>query len=139
MNRLEQMITRHEGRKAKPYRDTVGKLTIGVGRNIEDVGLFQDEIDLILQNDIKRTRTDLVTAFKWFPDLDEVRQSALIDMAFMGIGKMLGFKKMISALSAKDYDSAAAELKNSKYALQVGSRAEELAAMIRTGQWQKRL
>ncbi len=136
MNQLEQMLTRHEGKRSKIYRDSLGILSAGIGRNMEGVGLFPDEIQLMLENDIKRARTDLVAAFTWFPKLDEVRQAALIDMCFAGIGTLLGFKNMISAFAAKDYESAAAELMNSRYATQVGSRAKELAQMIKTGEWQ---
>ncbi len=42
-NRLRQMLIRHEGLRRKPYRDTVGKLTIGAGRNLDDVGITREE------------------------------------------------------------------------------------------------
>jgi len=134
LDRLKKMLERHEGRRAFPYRDTVGKLTIGVGRNIEDVGLSADEIDLMLSNDIQE-RYDALKQFAWFRSLNEARQEAIVDISFMGLGKLLEFKKMIAALSTGDYNKASIELLDSRYATQVGKRAIEIAQIIKTGQY----
>lgn len=138
MNPLEAMIARHEGFRGTIYEDSVGLPTIGYGRCLATNPLTKDEALYLMQSDITKCRTELVASFAWFPPLDLVRQAALIDLCFnIGVAGILGFKKMVSALSAKDYQSAAAELMNSKYAKQVGGRAKELAEMLRTGQWQK--
>ncbi len=39
MNRIKAQLVRHEGLKLKPYRCTAGKLTIGIGRNLDNCGI----------------------------------------------------------------------------------------------------
>jgi lysozyme len=118
-----------------PYRDTVGKLTIGYGRNIEDIGLSRAEAEFLLDNDIDSIGRSLTTHIPWFTGLDPVRQGALIDMGFMGVGKLLKFVKMLAALEAGDYETAAREAVDSKWARDVGQRrSQAVASMLRTGQ-----
>jgi lysozyme len=137
MTKLQEMLIRHEGKKYKPFRCTAGKLTIGVGHNIEDNGLTEKVVMLILTDDIADAVQQLNRYFHWFQTMDHVRQDALIDMVFnLGIGTFLSFKKTISALSAGDYDLAAAEMLQSQWAQQVGNRAVELSEMVRTGEYQ---
>jgi lysozyme len=131
---LREQLIRDEGRRLKPYRDTLGILTIGVGRNLDDVGLFPDEVDLMLDNDIRVRRASL-GRFEWFVALDEVRQGVLINMSFMGIPRLLAFYKMIAALEVQDYERAATEMLDSKWAGQVHARADRLAQQMRSGQW----
>jgi lysozyme len=130
---VKQLMT-HEGVRLKPYTDTVGKLTIGVGRNLADVGISSEEAMLLLTNDILRTSARVMQALPWVPGLDEVRRRVLFDMAFnMGIGGLLGFKKMLAAVQAGQWLGASEEMIASKWAGQVGQRAVTLAAMMRTG------
>ena len=85
-------LTRDEGKKNFPYTDTVGKLTIGVGRNLTDVGLTDGEVNVLLQNDIQKVTNQLFATFPWFPNLDLVRRGVIINMAFnMGIHSLEGF------------------------------------------------
>lgn len=138
--RLVEMLTRHEGRRAFAYQDSIGACTIGVGRNIDSdhggVGLSSDEIDYLLENDIIRHTKELAATFSWYNDLDEIRQEALIDMHFnLGHSRFCGFKKMIAALEEGDYHKAHDEMLDSKWALQVGDRAKELAMMIWRGEY----
>lgn len=132
-NQLTEMLIDHEGKKSKPYRCTAGKLTIGVGRNLDDAGLSDDEIEYILNNDIQRTIKEL-GSFSWFPELNQVRQNALIDMCFnLGFSRFSKFKKMLSAIEQGDYSKAADEMLDSTWARQVGRRSEKLSQMMRTG------
>lgn len=133
MGKLENMLIKHEGRKLKPYRDTENKLTIGVGRNIEDIGITKEESDYLLQNDIKRVTLELNKALPWFILLDESRQFALIDMSFMGVARLMLFKNFLDAMSKKDWQRAHDEMLDSKWARQVGDRATDLASIILTG------
>ena len=131
---IEERLSQEEGRKNKPYTDTVGKLSIGVGRNLTDVGLSDDEIDYLLANDIKRATVSLNTALPWWTSLDSVRQKVLLDMCFnMGINSLLEFHNTLSFMQAGDYNSAANGMLNSLWAKQVGIRADKLAVMMRTG------
>lgn len=133
---LVSQLRRHEGLRLKPYRDTVGKLTIGVGRNLDDVGISHDESDVLLANDMARAESDLRRTLPWFDGLDSVRQAALVNMAFnLGMVRLLGFQRALRAMAAEDYTRASAEFLDSKWARQVGQRAVEVAGMIRTGTW----
>jgi len=127
---------RHEGFRQFPYKDTVGKLTIGVGRNLDDVGISEDEAAHLLENDILVARNELLFAFPAFSQMQPVRQDALTNMVFnMGITRFKGFKNMIAALVEQNYQLAADEMLDSKWARQVGSRADELAYQMRTNSY----
>jgi len=137
MSKLIETLKRHEGVKDTLYKCTADKWTIGVGRNLEDVGLSEDEIDYLLQNDIERTKNLIERYMPWYSDLDEVRQEALINFVFnVGIGTAMKFKNAMAALEAHDYDTAAIEMMDSNWAKQVGNRAIEVTKMIRTGEYQ---
>lgn len=124
----------HEGERLKPYRCTAGKLTIGVGRNLEDRGITREEAAYLLANDIAAEERELLRALPWVAKLDEVRQRVLLDMAFnMGVVGLLAFKRTLATIQAGDYQRAAAMMLDSKWAGQVGQRAERLSRMMATG------
>lgn len=132
------LITRHEGVRLKPYRDSVGKLTLGIGRNLDDVGITVSEAQYLLENDLGRVCADLDSRLPWWRTLDLVRQMVVQDMAFnLGIGGLLGFTQMLAHVEAGRYPEAAGEMLDSRWARQVGDepgqRAHTLAAMMRTG------
>ena len=140
-DKIINMLKAHEGSKKFAYRCTKNKLTIAVGRNIDidgGIGLSDDEIDYLLNNDIDRVIKELGSSYPWFSDLDGVRQAALIDLCFnIGGPRLKGFVKALGAMQDGDYERAADEFIDSRWASQVGSRALEITAMIRTGEWQK--
>ena len=122
----EEYITKHEGMKLKPYKDTVGKLTIGVGRNLDDNGINEDEAIYMLKNDIKNTQQDLKSIFKDFNELPDNVKLALTDMMFnMGKTRFLEFHKMIKAVKDKNFKEAAKQAKDSKWCKQVKNRCED--------------
>ena len=134
-SRLEEMLIRHEGKRNLPYECSAGKITIGVGRNLEDMPLTDDEIMYLLRNDIARCETEL-NRYPWFRMMDDARRDACINLVFnLGLTRFRQFKKMIKAFEDRDYERGADELLDSRYALQVGKRAEELAEIIRTGKY----
>jgi lysozyme len=136
--KLREQITRHEGSRRFPYRDTVGKLTVGVGRNLTDVGVFPHEAAYLLSGDIDRAVRGLATRYpEWFPKIDPVRQAVLVNMAFnLGLTGLAAFRKTLDFVARGQYGEASDAMLQSKWAGQVGSRAVELAAQMRTGQWQ---
>ena len=137
MTQLRDMLIRHEGVRLKPYRDTVGKLTIGVGRNLDDVGISQDEADVMLDNDINRAHDACANAFPWFAALDSVRQDVLIDMCFnLGIESLKTFHMTLAAIEQGDYDKASRNMLLSRWRDEVGQRAVELSNMMRTGTYE---
>ena len=114
--------------------DTTGKLTIGFGRNLDDVGLSQDEALYLLTNDINRTITRLALLCPWWNDLDPARQLAIADMAYnLGAGGILEFPRMIEAIKSQDWPMAAQEMMASLWAQQVGQRANRLAQIMASG------
>jgi lysozyme len=133
MTNLKAWIKKCEGLKLHPYEDTTGKTTIGYGRNLEDNGITPEEAEFMFENDFDRCEDEL-RKFSWYVIQPSNVQAALINMCFnIGISKLLGFKKMIMALTVQDYTTAALEALNSEWAAQVGERAKDIALMIRQG------
>lgn len=120
-----------EGFRSKPYRDIVNKLTIGYGRNLDDVGVTQQEAEMMLDNDIQKCIYALQVHLSWFDTLSANRQRALIEMCFqMGITGLLGFVQMLKAMERGDFVSARYEALSSHWASQVPKRAARIAALL---------
>ena len=131
----KKLLIHHEGLRLTPYRDTMGNLTLGYGRNLEDRGISPSEAEHLLANDIISTYKALDERLPWFKDLDEVRKMALMDMAFnLGVAGLLEFKGMLRALKAKHWAMAAIEALDSDWHVQVGQRARDIADMLQTGE-----
>lgn len=132
-----EQLRRDEGLRLFPYNDSVGKLTIGVGRNLTDRGISNDEATILLQNDVTAVKSQLDSQLPWFSNLNDARQGVLINVGFnIGFAGLLGFHNTLTLLEAGDYAGASAELLKSKWATQVGARATRLAEQLRTGNWQ---
>ena len=128
------LIERHEGRKLKAYKDSVGKVTIGVGRNLDDRGISDAECNAMFDRDLTETIQACVDRMPGFRTLDDTRQHVILSMAFnMGIEGVLRFHKMLEALESRKFDVAADEMLDSHWAMQVKTRATELAQMMRGG------
>ena len=124
-----------EGSRAFPYEDSVGKLTIGVGRNLDDRGLSEDEIQFLLQNDLDLALKD-AQSFSWFEELDDVRKLVVVDMIFnLGKPRFSSFVRTIAAIEAKNYQAAAMQMQDSKWFRQVGRRAQRLCQAMLSGEW----
>ena len=137
LERLQKTLIRHEGLKLKPYHDTVGKLTIGIGRNLDNNGISKAEALHLLENDLKVCVIDAKEVFgaQW-GKLNDVRQEVILNMLFnLGRPRFLGFKKCIAAIKDERWADAAVEMLDSKWARQVGNRAQELAEAMETGEW----
>ena len=131
-----QLIKKHEGLRLKAYTDSVGKLTIGTGRNLTDNGITEAEADFLLQNDLAMAEKDARLLFSNFDHLSEARQAVLIDMAFnMGIARFMEFHKFITAIENEAFIAAAHELEHSVWYTQVKNRAEENIALLLSGDW----
>ena len=139
MNRekLLDMITLHEGLELKPYKCTSDKLTIGIGRNIEDIGITEEEARYLLQNDVDRILKE-VEHWTFLEKLNDVRQAVILDMVFnMGVSRFNAntWVKTFAAIQDEDFDEAANQMLDSKWANQVGQRAIRLSQMMRKGEW----
>jgi lysozyme len=156
--RLRARLIVSEALKLRVYRCTAGKLSIGVGRNLDDVGISAAETAalgitvasckaigitkaqamVLLDHDIDRAEADLDRALPWWRTLDAVRQSVLVDMCFnMGLGNrikgLLSFVNTLALVQAHNFKGAAGGMLSSKWAKQVGDRAVHLAVMMETG------
>jgi lysozyme len=153
---IEELI-KHEGLKLQVYKDTLGIDTIGIGRNLEDRGISQEELDdldipnmdviyeygiteadavYLAQNDVQIVEDELLRAHPCVDRLDSVRQLILMDMAFnMGVPRLCKFQKMWNAIHEEKYDVAAKEMLDSRWANQVKSRAIKLANAMHNGEF----
>lgn len=131
---LENQLKRHEGFRAFPYLDTVGKTTIGYGRNLSDVGVSIEEAENMLEYDMEKAIAAAEVIFDEFDSLNDVRKAVLANMAFnLGQAKLAKFHDLIKAVSSGDYKEAAKQMLDSKWANQTGKRATELAKMMESG------
>ena len=132
VEKLKDQLILHEGLELKSYQCSAGYLTIGVGRNVEELGITEDEARYLLDNDILRVTKELDSAMPWWRNLSEVRQRVVVDMVFnLGLSRFLNFKNAINAMQEEDWDEAAAQMLDSRWADQVGQRAHRLAkAMV---------
>ena len=144
MEKLIEMLKRHEGEvktngRHVAYKCPAGYWTLGIGRNIDPengVGLSEEEVNFLLQNDLERCEAELNAEYVWFRTLEGARRDAILDIFFnLGATRFRGFKNAIAAMDEQDYDKAAVEFMDSRWAKQVGGRALELTDMIKAGSY----
>ena len=141
MSQLIEMLMKHEGVETHAYKDTVGKLTIGVGRNIDPaggLGLSTKEIIYLLQNDVDRVEQELVNSIPWVEHIEWERMDALVNICFnLGLPRFLEFKKALAAAEDQNWELCADEFMDSRWSSQVGQRAVELTTLLRTGEYEQ--
>lgn len=134
METLKDRIKRHEGFRARPYADSLGKLTIGYGRCLTSNGIAEDEAEFMLDNDIEEAQMAVAQVFKWAYCLDTARQSVLVEMVFqLGVHGVLQFTKMLTALQGGNYLEASKQMLASEWHKQTSTRTEELAEIMLNG------
>ena len=142
MKTINKMLIRLEGYRQHPYKCTEGKLTCGIGRNLDDKGLSFEESCYLADNDLKECLEE-ASKFDWFQRLDQYREDAVLLMIFqLGVGGFKKFKKMIAAIEDKNWPLAAAEMLDSLWAKQTPQRAQDMAFMMEFGaypEWVKSL
>ena len=136
LTKLEDQLILHEGVRLDMYEDTVGIWTIGVGRNLEHVGLRTEaEARYLLRSDILSIRAELERSIPWIADLNDTRQRCMMDMAFnMGVSGLMKFEKTLQHIADGRYEAASQEMLRSRWADQVGQRAMTLSKMMATGE-----
>ena len=152
---LLKQLMKSEGLRLEVYQDTLGIDTIGVGRNLQDRGITKEELDaldipnietvyqhgitesdamFLLENDVQIVEEELLKAHPCIAELDAVRQLVLVDMAFnMGVPRLCKFKKMWAGVHEGDFRTAAKEMLDSRWAIQVKSRSHKLAHAMHHG------
>ena len=137
---LAKQLTIDEGIESQAYKDSLGLLTIGIGRLIDPSvlgsGLRPDEIEYLFNNDLKDRIEKLSKEIPWFLELDEARQGVLLNMSFqMGVTGFLKFKNTLALIKEGRYTEAATAMLQSKWAKQTPKRAARLAKQMLTGDW----
>jgi lysozyme len=129
---ISALLEKHEGYRRFVYRDTVGKLTVGIGRNLEDRGLTHDEAIYLLNNDIADFTKQLSDRLYWFDAAPDNVKLVLVDMGFnLGLNGLLTFHNTLEHIKNGQYDLASQEMLLSKWAKQVGQRAIELSEILK--------
>lgn len=153
------MLSHEEGRENRPYRDSKGYLTIGVGHlmdprkggslpewaqfELDSAGFLSERsIDRLLEDDLQIAIDHLEQYLPWALSLDPVRYGVLLDMCFqMGIGNaakgtgLLGFKNTLAMIQKGNYSGASAGMKNSLWYRQTPNRADRRRAEMLTGKF----
>lgn len=125
----------NEAYRRDMYLDSEGIPTIGIGFNLEE-GFSLAESKLILDHRLGKLKEALRAKITSYPHVGAIRKIVFQDMAYnLGIPRLLGFKKMLAAIDRGDYQLAATELLDSRYARQVKGRARRNALMMETGEW----
>jgi len=131
---LIQELKRDEGVVLTLYKCSAGKNTIGVGRNVDDRGITEDESDYLLSNDIDLCVKELEGTFPWFQTLSDTRQRVMVNMCFnLGLSRLMGFRKFLAAMEAGEWETAGVEMLDSKWARQVGPRSTRLRDLVLEG------
>lgn len=122
-NDLIEALKEQEGFRSEPYKCTEGYLTVGYGRNLDTVGIAKHEAELLLENDVAKAYSVLVSNMAWVHDLPKPAQSALTNMCFqLGYGGLSKFKKMLSACQEHEWDVAISEAYDSQWRKQTPAR-----------------
>lgn len=135
LERAYILLKDDEGEELLPYKCPAGHLTIGVGHLLAN-GISREISKLIFYEDFINAQKDCWAKIPCYAGLNEARRYVLANMCFnMGINRLLGFKKMLSAIEKEDYTTAAAEMMDSKWAKQVTLRAKRLKEIMLKGEW----
>lgn len=158
-DKIKKQLIAHEGKKHFLYKCTSGYWTIGIGRNIEanpltdqekefiygqkldneeaiaylrDIGINDDDIDLLFYNDIEKVDKGLNKRYLWYADAPEAVKLVMLDMAFnLGLHGFGKFYNTLAYLESGQYQLAASNMLKSKWAGQVGKRAINLSNMLK--------
>ena len=136
MDNLVDQLKRDEGYRADVYRDTEGLLTIGYGHCLDRKGISLRAAELMLEDDISDAKSGLLGKWPWMRELSPPRLGAFINLTFnLGVAGLNGFKKALAAAEQGDWEACAREIKDSKYATQVGARADRVAQQLQEDRW----
>ena len=133
-DRLVASLKHHEGRRLRPYKDTVGKITIGYGHNLDANGIPEWVADALLVSALYKHAFDATRVVPSFHRLTDARQEVLVEMVFnLGAAGLAGFKLTLGYIEGCKWKEAAKEMLDSKWATQVGNRATSLSRKFARG------
>ncbi len=130
IDKLTDIIAKHEGLRLDMYMDTVGVPTIGYGHNLQ-TPISETAAKQILKDDVGVAVQELDDRMEWWRDLPDQAQIVLASMVFnLGWPRFSQFKKFRSALEDRDYSRAALEMEDSLWYNQIKTRGVELKNMM---------
>lgn len=125
-----KFVKEEEGFREKPYYDTLGVATFGIGFTY----ITEDEADTILKQRIEQIEERLEKDYDWYNDLSETRKAVMISMVYqLGHRGVEMFRKFLAAMAKGDYAKASVEMLDSLWARQTPHRAKRQAKMIKNG------
>lgn len=135
-DKLRFELIRDEGKRLKPYQDSLGNWTVGIGHlmppNTNRAAISEQQCLAYFHEDIKDAEKKLSAIFPHWRKLSDVRQRALLNLTFNLGYKLKQFQRFLGSMEFGDYASAAKELKDSKWFRQVGLRGPRIIHMIET-------
>tara|TARA_R100000935_G_scaffold58476_1_gene95754 strand:+ start:324 stop:764 length:441 start_codon:yes stop_codon:yes gene_type:complete len=140
-NKIIKELILDEGYKTETYEDHLGFLTLGVGHLVLDVDpeikqsvgtpVPEERIRECLNNDIDIVCEELDRNLHWWRGLDDNKQRVMVNMCFnLGYPRLSKFKKFLAAMKDNNFKTAGEEMMDSKWATQVGLRAERLKQRV---------
>ena len=141
MERLLKSVKQHEGYRNKVYKDTLGKRTVGYGHLcVEDH--WEDnreytvpELERVLEADLNNAIQGTESLCSNCPDLKDQAKELIVEMVFqLGKTGVSKFRNMWKALGQDppQYDVAAKEMLDSRWAKQTPNRAKEMSDHMRS-------
>lgn len=147
-------VSESEGYREGIYLCSEGRMTVGYGRNLEAHPLTKEDAEMMrsfkakgekdhgrlmheawARKEIAKVEASLTACFSWFGTLPEFAKIVLVDMTYNLSAKIKDFKKMTAAMESQDWNTAADELKSSKFYAQTGFRGRRLEKMLRDGKF----
>ena len=139
---LRDTLKIDEGVKYEIYNDHLGYPTFGIGHLIVEsdeeygqpggTGIHEDRVNEAFDKNVSVMVDEAKKIFSDFDNLPEEAQQVIVNMTFnMGRPRLSKFKKFIAGVEASDWEKAAVEMMDSRWATQVGARAERLRDRIR--------
>ena len=129
---LLSSIRKHEGFRAKVYNCTEGYPSIGYGFAIKDLVLDEDIANIILQRKLEALVRSIESKFSWYADLPNSVKDVVIECCYqLGLSGFGKFKKSIAHLENEEWELAADEMLDSRWAVQTPNRAKALSDRVR--------
>jgi len=129
---LLSSIRKHEGFRSKVYKCSEGFDTIGYGFAVKDLVLDEDICNIILQRKLESLIRSIEFKFSWYADLPNAVKDVMIEMCYqLGVNGVSKFKKTIEHLKNEEWELAADEMLDSKWAKQTPNRAKALSDRVR--------
>ena len=129
---LLSSIRKHEGFRSKVYKDTLDFDTIGYGFTVKNLVLDEDIANIILQRKLEALIRSIEFKFSWYADLPNAVKDVVIEMCYqLGVTGFSKFRKTIKHLENEEWELAADEMLDSKWAVQTPNRAKALSDRVK--------